>query len=88
MTRLLLLAALVGVWGAASSDWLAPGWLRFGLPASLRQPLTTATTYDLGCGVRRSNQGRALSTLADYLPDWVGVDFLDQNACPLQSEMN
>lgn len=79
MSRIILLMTIFGTWGAAYSDWLAPGWLRFGLPASLTEPLTTVTTYDLGCGLRLSARKAMMRGIESQLPDWVEVWHWDFN---------
>lgn len=46
---------LIGlIWVVAYLDWLEPGWLKFGVPASLEQPFTVTRRYDLVCETREA----------------------------------
>ncbi|MEM9804628.1 MAG: hypothetical protein AAF959_05065 [Cyanobacteria bacterium P01_D01_bin.56] len=84
MPRTILLLALVGIWGAAYADWLAPGWLTFSMPSDISKPLSTTTTYDLGCGIRRSLRQAAIHTIEDSTPDW--AEFWQWNFNPLREK--
>lgn len=66
MNKYFYASLLVAAYAVAYLDWLQPGYLRFGVPAAWDKPLTTATTYDLGAGVRNTAKCAALETV----PDW------------------
>ncbi|MEO0477334.1 MAG: hypothetical protein AAF085_15405 [Planctomycetota bacterium] len=86
MTRFTLLFAVLGVWGLAYADWLAPGWLTFGLPASVAEPFKTSTTYDLGCRARRSLRQAAVTALENQTPDWAEFWHWDLNLFDKETE--
>ncbi|MEM1256629.1 MAG: hypothetical protein AAGI69_29705 [Cyanobacteria bacterium P01_H01_bin.21] len=84
MPRTILLLALIGVWGMAYADWLAPGWLKFDIPSHISKPLSTTTTHDLGCGIRRTLRQAAIHAIEDNTPDW--AKFWQWNFNPLEEE--
>lgn len=66
MKKHLFTTVIIAAYLASYCDWLQPGFLKFGLPAAWDKPLSTAITYDLAAGVRRT----AHCAVLDVLPDW------------------
>ena len=69
MRKLFFSVAIVMAWGAAYSDWLEPGWLRYGVPAGWDRPFETETVYDAGLCIRRTMQGAAVARIEQHIPD-------------------
>lgn len=67
--KLTLSIAIAGLWLLAFCDWLEPGWLKFGIPASPTQPFTTVITYDVQCMARRSLHQAVMTTVESHTPD-------------------
>lgn len=84
MHRVIVSLVLFGFWGLAYSDWLAPGWLMFGVPSSWKTPLTTSTTYDVSCLSQRVQGQANMSPLEPQRPQWA-QSWLGQQASALPS---
>ena len=66
MRKNLFLLALVAAYFLGYSDYLQPGFLKFGIPAAWDKPFTTSQSYDLGAGVRHT----AECTVREAIPAW------------------